>query len=102
MLVLVGIGFVKSKLTNNGILKPVPNTKEVPELRVFSFSKLSVSTFVLILFTISKSFGWNILNITKFEHWLSAVLDSSLGLWVIKVKNVPYFLPSFVILSNML
>jgi len=38
----------------------------------------------------------------KFEHWLKAVSLSSLGLCVINVNKVPYFLPSFAILSKIL
>ena len=101
-LVLSGSGFGNSKLASKGNLKPVPNTNAVPEFKVLSFSSASSVTFVLIFFTMSKSLGWNILNTKKLEHWLSAVADNSLGLCVINVKIVPYFLPSLVILSNIL
>ena len=50
----------------------------------------------------SISDGCSILKIKKLLHCDSAVSDNSEGLCDIKPSNIPYFLPSFVIRSNML
>ena len=50
----------------------------------------------------AKSAGCIILNIRKLLHCDIDVSDSSDGLCEISPSSTPYFLPSFVILSNML
>ena len=97
-----GIGSGSSSLAINGSLNDTPNIIAVPGVKFLSLFIVSMLTLLDILLIIFKSFGWNILNVIKLEHWDKAVVDNSLGLWVIKPNITPYFLPSLVIRSKIL
>lgn len=75
-----GIGFGKSSLDINGILKAVPKVIAVPGVKFFNLSIVSSLTELVMFFIILMSSGWNILKAIKLEHCDNAVFDNSLGL----------------------
>ena len=101
-LLLNGSGFGLSIVIRVGNLKLFPNIIQFPGCKDFIFSILFSSISVMKLRMKFKSFGWNILNTIKLLHCDIVVSDISDGLCEINPSNIPNFLPSLVILSNIL
>src|SRR5574344_1647722 len=99
---LEGAGLGISILTNTGTLNAVPNATQFPGCNIFNLFVVSLVILGTISLIYSTSVGCIILNIKKLLHCDKEVSDNSDGLCEIRPNNTPYFLPSLVILSNIL
>lgn len=96
---LSGVGFGLSIFILVGIITESPSKIHSPLRKEENIVVILASESGNSLLTYDWSSGLVILKHKNVLHCESIVAETSLGLWLIMVKLVPYFLPSFAILS---